>query len=415
MMKFAVLLTAISLVLAAGNSPTTLFLRADLVDNGAVRNRADFTGPPALVAANISSSLQVAQSSNGIEGTAFQYPGGQDNWSGCIQNASFSMPRGSFLVVSRGGGCGLDTKNSNAMAAGAFGLIVYNTNATVGDDFSGADDSGTVKSKILVLLLNSAGGKWLEDGFSFVANDTKSSVRLVIAASSDETGPGIWEFTLVIVVILLVFSFIMSVVMHCHLYRLRRWRERNAVANANITMRRINLISAETLETLFPQYAYTVEKRPLTEYLNIRSTLPNQVEEPAIESESDGTTSHMEATSSETILPFKGSPQETISDVTFGLHNEMTCAVCIDELEAEQLVRTLLCRHTFHVECIDPWVTAKNAVCPLCKLNLNAEKPNDSPAEEVLPTTVQINDNRRPRLWPRWFRSSTTDEVASSV
>ncbi|GBB87879.1 hypothetical protein RclHR1_14380004 [Rhizophagus clarus] len=38
--------------------------------------------------------------------------------------------------------------------------------------------------------------------------------------------PGVWEFTLIIVVVLLAVSFITSVAMHCHLYRLRRQRGR---------------------------------------------------------------------------------------------------------------------------------------------------------------------------------------------
>lgn len=46
------------------------------------------------------------------------------------------------------------------------------------------------------------------------------------------------------------------------------------------------------------------------------------------------------------------------------------CSVCMCEVEDEERVRLLSCKHVFHVTCIDPWVLQKNSVCPLCRRNL---------------------------------------------
>ncbi|BCS01047.1 putative RING finger protein [Aspergillus luchuensis] len=47
--------------------------------------------------------------------------------------------------------------------------------------------------------------------------------------------------------------------------------------------------------------------------------------------------------------------------------NHRTCAICIDQFADDDEIRSLPCRHIFHTVCLDPWVTKKNAFCPLCK------------------------------------------------
>ena len=44
-----------------------------------------------------------------------------------------------------------------------------------------------------------------------------------------------------------------------------------------------------------------------------------------------------------------------------------TCAICFDDSPAGTTVRVLLpCRHSFHLECVDPWLT-NNDSCPSCR------------------------------------------------
>eukprot|EP00978_Attheya_sp_CCMP212_P037112 scaffold172954_cov60-Attheya_sp.AAC.1 len=64
-------------------------------------------------------------------------------------------------------------------------------------------------------------------------------------------------------------------------------------------------------------------------------------------------------------------PQRTIDQPTDDLlqqhHNAAkTCHICLEPYELHQSVRTIPCFHTFHCECIDPWLASKS-VCPVCK------------------------------------------------
>lgn len=73
------------------------------------------------------------------------------------------------------------------------------------------------------------------------------------------------------------------------------------------------------------------------------------------------------------------------------------CAVCLDEFQNNQLVRTLQCDHEFHCECVDRWLLAKRT-CPLCKgnilerlshLDIKDHIPRNNMAETAENETVQ--------------------------
>ncbi|MFS8000807.1 putative transcription factor C2H2 family [Helianthus anomalus] len=51
---------------------------------------------------------------------------------------------------------------------------------------------------------------------------------------------------------------------------------------------------------------------------------------------------------------------------------DMECAVCLDDVEPEQLARMFPgCNHGFHLQCADTWLS-KNPVCPVCRNKLDA-------------------------------------------
>ncbi|GJN08313.1 hypothetical protein PR202_ga26219 [Eleusine coracana subsp. coracana] len=48
------------------------------------------------------------------------------------------------------------------------------------------------------------------------------------------------------------------------------------------------------------------------------------------------------------------------------LDDELTCSVCLEQVDAGDLLRSLPCLHQFHVNCIDPWLR-QQGTCPVCK------------------------------------------------
>ncbi|ONK69404.1 uncharacterized protein A4U43_C05F22500 [Asparagus officinalis] len=50
------------------------------------------------------------------------------------------------------------------------------------------------------------------------------------------------------------------------------------------------------------------------------------------------------------------------------------CAVCKDEISAEEKAKMLPCSHCYHEECILPWLKMRNT-CPLCRFELPTDDP----------------------------------------
>ncbi|CAG8720518.1 390_t:CDS:2, partial [Funneliformis mosseae] len=58
--------------------------------------------------------------------------------------------------------------------------------------------------------------------------------------------------------------------------------------------------------------------------------------------------------------------------------NEPTdCSICLEEYVDEDELRILPCKHEFHIECIDNWLTTRKKFCPNCKRDIC------SPTEET--------------------------------
>ena len=49
------------------------------------------------------------------------------------------------------------------------------------------------------------------------------------------------------------------------------------------------------------------------------------------------------------------------------IENRPICSVCLSEFENGEMIKTLRCGHTFHTECIDPWLINERALCPVCR------------------------------------------------
>ena len=55
--------------------------------------------------------------------------------------------------------------------------------------------------------------------------------------------------------------------------------------------------------------------------------------------------------------------------LTPSLTPTLTCAVCLDDCEVGEEIRTLPCMHIFHSHCIEEWLAVR-LDCPMCKFDL---------------------------------------------
>jgi len=51
------------------------------------------------------------------------------------------------------------------------------------------------------------------------------------------------------------------------------------------------------------------------------------------------------------------------------------CSVCKDDFELEQEIVNLPCKHSFHEDCLTPWLTERNS-CPTCRFELPTDDPD---------------------------------------
>jgi hypothetical protein len=51
-----------------------------------------------------------------------------------------------------------------------------------------------------------------------------------------------------------------------------------------------------------------------------------------------------------------------------------SCSVCLDDIKSGDKLRKLPCGHSFHLPCIDAWLTERQSTCPLCKEQVSPTK-----------------------------------------
>lgn len=58
-------------------------------------------------------------------------------------------------------------------------------------------------------------------------------------------------------------------------------------------------------------------------------------------------------------------------DTTCVLNSEKLsfCVICQDDININTILRSLSCKHLFHINCIDKWLT-ENKKCPICKCEI---------------------------------------------
>ncbi|KAF8948237.1 E3 ubiquitin-protein ligase rnf13 [Haplosporangium gracile] len=313
-----------------------------------------------------------------------------------------------IALIRRGGptndaNCTFRQKLLTAMSNGAVAAIIYN-----GPGQSAI--SGTTAAiypndpllDILGFVVSYDTGTMLK-AYLRTSNDSSSVSyydRVRMEVTPDQRMPVIWEFVLIVVVVLLGISFTVSVILHCRLYALRQRYRAEALARGgdllpNGVIRMKKTIDKTTLDEfpvkIFGQTTVAIPSTSATivgSSVGFTSTLhlaELPVKHGALESKLDGvqagsqgesvemrTHSRPGSISGRSIRSVKAlEAAETLDANTDsvpqeGFTNDM-CAICLDEFSKGEELRTLPCHHEFHCECIDPWLTRKSSTCPLCK------------------------------------------------
>ncbi|KAF9115358.1 hypothetical protein BGX27_008127 [Mortierella sp. AM989] len=342
----------------------------------------------------------------------------------------YGLPR--MALIKRGGptpdeACTFRTKLLNAIANNSIGAIIYTYEGSPAiEGATAALNSTEMPVEIPGLMITYEDGMMLRTLLQQTQDSGSVDFynRVRVTMSMDQKMPVVWEFVLIIVVVLLAVSFTVSVVLHCRLYALRQRIRMDALArgadvlpNGTIRMRKITLDKAildELPVRVYGQNQDSVVSLPEPTATAAAGTNPPSETTPASAGTSssgesntdlgkplDSTLAHktnslISLTSLSRANSLKGSisgksvrsikaiaaatalnantitqqaPSTAVNTFTsdVGEATSETCAVCLDEFSDGEEIRMLPCHHEFHCECIDPWLTRKSSTCPLCK------------------------------------------------
>ncbi|KAG0054279.1 hypothetical protein BGZ83_011621 [Gryganskiella cystojenkinii] len=319
----------------------------------------------------------------------------------------FGLPR--IALIERGGptnttACTFRQKILLAQAKNAIGVIVFNDPSnTAIDQATAALSNNDPALAIPAFLISNTDGANLYTLLQQTKDNGSVDFynRVRVTMNLDKKMSVIWEFILILVVVLLAISCSISIILHCRLYALRQRVRMDALArgadvlpNGTIRMRKVT-VDKTVLDSL-PVRIYGQDRAPFADSrVNATTIAAASAAVVSTDNPSSGAgtseagpsnVSRANSLSNRSIRSSKAlalaestedsiepagslpavivAPSPHLDEVTSD-----TCAVCLDEFEAGEEIRSLPCRHEFHCECIDPWLTRKSSTCPLCKFD----------------------------------------------
>ncbi|KAK4516711.1 uncharacterized protein ATC70_011689 [Mucor velutinosus] len=305
------------------------------------------------------------------------------------------------LIKKQGGNCTLIQKILNAEHEGAIGAIVYDTlvNATHVDDRKAGvpPESGitipayyadhSVGLELYHQLEKMAGVPIHKMSVNDNSNlTTKITVRVSLMPA-DNIKPVAWEYTLLVMLVILGTSIVFSVLMHICMWkknqRLHSVVERQRAPNntEGLPMGKALLTVARLCE--FP--TRTIDSLPdEEERKKVETVLSDEKQREALmnttaASSATAATAKNERSffgSKRKMLLRKPSLASVIIKIDAPINN--MCVVCLEAFKIGDEVRELPCHHEYHCICIDPWLTCKSGECPLCKFDCSVDSKSET-------------------------------------
>ncbi|KAJ2700340.1 hypothetical protein H4218_002073 [Coemansia sp. IMI 209128] len=286
-------------------------------------------------------------------------------------------------LIDDDGVCPMEAKVKQAQYDGAVGALVYNMTMSAADmsSFLGHRMAATKPAIPIVAVDNDYGETLRLEVMSLreeAAISESGRYRAIFASIyPDEDAERLsgWEISLISLVVILALCFCTSLAFHVSSSR-RRLERAGRRGTTDSTSKYIQTLPSCALDRLMLRTVTEADVLVLSEHttpldaiLNpggrLRSTRSLSTNTPSTE----GTSCSAEECSG------CEKPHESLGDNQPCAGAEIsvlkgciaTCIVCIDDFIVGSKMRILPCGHNYHIECIDPWLTTKSSLCPLCK------------------------------------------------
>lgn len=292
------------------------------------------------------------------------------------------------------GRCPMEIKVKQALLDGAVGALVFNaTTDTLSTAMMLDSRLNRIKEKatIPIMAVDSRYGETLQlevatlQEESLVLDSPQGSHRAIFASmysEGDNERLSVWEITLIIMVVILAICFTSSIAFHVFTNRRQRHHHRytdsddtNSIGGrqSNLSKPILTLPSC-ALDRLMLRTISKEDVEYMSEYTSPLDSIMNPVARKRSQASSISKESPVCAVTSGSITASNEKEEgcgrdlaviETECSVLQGCI--ATCIVCIDDFVVGSKMRILPCGHNYHIECIDPWLTTKSSLCPLCK------------------------------------------------
>jgi Ring finger domain len=231
--------------------------------------------------------------------------------------------------------------------------------------------------------------------------DPLDYVRLTLTIDTGEGSslPGLWLFLLVILAALGLIIASTSISMHISQYRARRDLRRR-IAAGEIDLETLGIkrltVPKEMIDAM-PIKIYGATRSKFTPPVASSNTDSHRMSSsptPSSDPKHNSMNSSLEVTQEARPTPGDGFEQQS-------------CAICLDDFVVNTTpVRHLPCNHIYHPHCIDPFLSTRSSLCPLCKQSV---LPKGFVPPSLQLTNATVARERRLRLLRERSHARNTD------